>query len=158
MCMHGCSLPASKTSIFPLERSRTSKKFACGAIKPPLAALAGMLYLDKYFRFLLQKWPRKKFVACGAQKLSEFSNRNFFQEKVEIGQYDIKVVHLLGSRPGPPGAGSMAGSTAGELIVPQLEAGSTAGSTAWSRFHSPISRFHSPMSRFHGSHNYLIFP
>ena len=48
-----------KTLIFPSERSRISKFSACGAVNIPLAALAGMPYLYKYFRFLLQKWPRK---------------------------------------------------------------------------------------------------
>ena len=90
--MHGCSLPASKTSIFPLERSRISKNFACGAITPPFAALAGMLYLYKYFRFLLQKWPRKNFVACGAQIFYDFSNRNFFSKKLRLADPTRKCI------------------------------------------------------------------
>jgi len=81
--MHGCSLPASKTSNFPVERSRISKKNRLRRYKTPLAALAGMLYLYKYFRFF-DEMAEKKIVACGAQKLSEFSNRNFFKKKLRL--------------------------------------------------------------------------
>ena len=91
--------PCIKNINFSLERSRISKKFRLRRYETPLAALAGMLYLYKYFRFLLQKWSEKKSSPAARKIFLSFRIGIFFQEKVEIGQYDIKVVHLLGSRP-----------------------------------------------------------
>ena len=93
--------PCIKTLIFPSERSRISKFYACGAVNIPRAQRAGMIYLYKYFRFLLQKWARKFFVACGAQNFAIFARKFLGTQKVEIGRYHIKVIHLLGSRPPP---------------------------------------------------------
>ena len=91
--------PCIKNINFSLEMSRISKKIRLRRYETPLAALAGMLYLYKYFRFLLQKWPRKLFRRLRRPKFFWFFESDFFCKKVEIGRCCRKVIHLLWSGP-----------------------------------------------------------
>ena len=73
--------PCIKNIIFFFRKVKNLKKNRLRRYEIPLAALAEMLYLYKYFRFLLQKWSIKIFVACGAQNFAIFARKIFGNAK-----------------------------------------------------------------------------